>query len=95
MQNEVEIMRVLRVPPMGKLVVSFNGQRYESIAELSEENVRQLMQAAIGELITFAGGYQTLVDAGVAPSLAAPQAANPSRREYGSRPIYQSARAGA
>lgn len=69
MQNEIEIMRVLRVPPMGKLVVSFNNQRYESIAEVSEANVRQLMQAAIGELITFAGGYQQLVDAGVAPAL--------------------------
>lgn len=75
MQNEIEVMRVLRVPPMGKLVVSFNGQRYESITELSEANVRQLMQAAIGELITFAGGYQNLVDAGVAPPLTQPSSA--------------------
>ena len=78
MQNEIEVMRVLRVPPMGKLVVSFNGQRYESIAELSEANVRQLMQAAIGELITFAGGYQKLVDAGVAPPLTQPASVRPS-----------------
>lgn len=70
MQNEIEIMRILRVPPMGKLVVSFNGKRYEKITEVTEANVRQLMQAAIGELITFAGGYQNLVDAGVAPPLA-------------------------
>lgn len=74
MQNEIEIMRVLRIPPMGKLVVSFNGQRYQSIQELSEANVRQLLQAAVGELITFAGGYQNLVDAGVAPAIAPPQA---------------------
>ncbi|MCA9899633.1 MAG: hypothetical protein KC433_15685 [Anaerolineales bacterium] len=74
MQNEIEIMRVLRVPPMGKLVVSFNGTRYEKISDITEANVRQLMQAAIGELITFVGGYQNLVDAGVAPPLAPPQA---------------------
>jgi hypothetical protein len=70
MQNEIEIMRVLRVPPMSKLVVSYNDQQYASIDELSEANVRQLLKAAIGELITFAGGYQQLVDAGVAPPLA-------------------------
>ncbi|WP_420630961.1 hypothetical protein [Candidatus Leptofilum sp.] len=73
MQNEIEIMRVLRMPPMGKLVVSFNENKYENISDVSEANVRQLMQAAIGELITFAGGYQNLVDAGVAPPLASPQ----------------------
>ncbi len=75
MQNEIEIMRVLRVPPMGKLVISFNNQRYSSIDEISEANVRQLFKTAIGELITFAGGYQKLVEAGVAPPLSAPQPA--------------------
>lgn len=75
MQNEIEVMRVLRMPPMGKLVVSFNNERYESINDISQANVRQLMQAAIGELILFAGGYQNLVDAGVAPPLAARSAA--------------------
>jgi hypothetical protein len=69
MQNEIEIMRVLRVPPMGKLVVNFNDQRYATIDEISEANVRQMLKTAIGELITFAGGYQKLVDAGVAPPL--------------------------
>ncbi len=71
MQNEIEIMRVLRIPPMGKLVVAYKDKRYTAIEELSEQNVRQLLHAAIGELIIFAGGYQTLVDAGVAPALAA------------------------
>ena len=75
MQNEIEIMQILRVPPMGKLVVSFNNQRYESINQVPDAKVRQLMQAAIGELITFAGSYQKLVDAGVAPPLNTPQAA--------------------
>ena len=73
MQNEIEIMRVLRLPPMGKLAVSFADKRYTAIGEISEANVRQLLQAAIGELITFAGGYQNLVDAGVAPPLAISQ----------------------
>lgn len=73
MQNEIEIMRILRVPPMGKLLVNFNGNRYKNIEEVTEANVRQLMQAAIGELITFAGGYQNLVEAGVAPPLIPPQ----------------------
>lgn len=72
MQNEIEIMRVFRVPPMGKLVVSFNESRYELITDVSEANVRQLLQTAIGELITFAGGYQSLVAAGVAPPLTPP-----------------------
>ena len=76
MQNEIEIMRILRLPPMGKLAVSFNNQRYESISEVSEANVRQLLQTAIGELITFAGGYQTLVDAGVAPPLVSTETAS-------------------
>ncbi len=82
MQNEIEIMRVLRVPPMGKLVISFNNQRYASIDEISEANVRQLMKTAVGELITFAGGYQKLVEAGVAPPLSTVQpAASSTSRE--------------
>ena len=85
MQNELEIMRILRVPPMGKLVVSFNGKRYEKITEVTEANVRQLMQAAIGELITFAGGYQNLVDGGVAPPLVPPKPA-PSRAAMAEAP---------
>lgn len=78
MQNEIEVMRVLRVPPMGKLVVVFNNQRYATIDEVPEENVRQLLKTAIGELITFAGGYQKLVEAGVAPPLAATQSGTSS-----------------
>lgn len=78
MQNEIEIMQIIRVPPMGKLMVSFKNQRYESINQVSDPKVRQLMQAAIGELITYAGGYQQLVDAGVAPPLNVPQVVPPS-----------------
>lgn len=67
MRNEIEVMRVLRVPPMGKLVVEVNQQRYEKLSEVPAENFKRLLLAAIGELIVFAGGYKNLVDAGVAP----------------------------
>lgn len=89
MQNEIEIMRVLRIPPMGKLVVAYNNERYTTIEELSEQNVRQLLHAAIGELITFAGGYQTLVDAGVAPPLAAEKRETPPREAEASQFLEQ------
>lgn len=69
MHKEIEVMQVLRTPPMGKLVVSVNKQRYERITDIREEHVRHLLMAAIGELIDFAGGYNRLVDAGVAPAL--------------------------
>ncbi len=73
MQNEIEIMRVLRVPPKGQLVVEVNGNRYEAITELQSPKNRQLLLAAVGELITFAGGYQALIDAGVAAPTLPPQ----------------------
>jgi len=69
MRKEIEVMQVFRVPPMGKLVVSVNNQRYENLSEITEPNKKRLLQAAIGELIIFAGGYQELVSAGVAPHL--------------------------
>lgn len=74
MRNEVEMMRVLRLPPMGKLVVEASDQRYETLAMINNDSVRQRVLAAIGELIIFAGGYKTLVDAGVAPPLGAVEA---------------------
>ena len=48
MKNEMEVMRVWRVPPMGKLVVEFRGSRFETIEEVPEENVRQLILTAVG-----------------------------------------------
>jgi hypothetical protein len=70
MKKEVEVMRVLRVPPMGKLVVEFRGHRYENIAEVGEENVKRFLLTAVGELMSFSGGYQALVDEGLAPPIA-------------------------
>jgi hypothetical protein len=67
-------MRVLRVPPLGKLVAEVDGQRYESLSEITDEKARRVILAAIGELINFAGNYQALVDAGVAPAISGPAA---------------------
>lgn len=69
MDNEIEVMRVLRVPPMGKLVVEVSGQRYEQLADVTNNALRQRLLAAVGELIVFSDGYKSLVDAGVAPPL--------------------------
>ena len=80
MQNAVVVMRVLRVPPMGKLVVEVNQQRYEKLADISDENVKRLLLTAIGELIVFSDGYENLVQAGAAPPLV-PAAATPTEEE--------------
>jgi hypothetical protein len=72
MANELELMRVLRVMPLGKLVVDVAGARYQRLSDVPEEEIRRRLVAAIGELIVFAGGYQVLLDAGVAPPLAVP-----------------------
>jgi len=73
MRREMEMMRILRVPPMGKLVVEIQKHRFGSLAELgNDEKAIRIINTAIGELVSFAGGYQALVDAGVAPALAPP-----------------------
>lgn len=69
MRNEIEVMRVMRVPPIGKLVVQVGNQRLQSLADVKDESLKRRLMAAIGELIVFAGGYDTLLDAGVAPPL--------------------------
>lgn len=81
MNKEVEVMRVLRVPPRGKLVVEFRGQRYENISEIAEENVKRFLLTAVGELIDFANGYQHLVNEGLAPALAPIATAPPAAKE--------------
>jgi hypothetical protein len=71
MKKDIQVMTVWRVPPLGKLVVEVEGARVESLDEVTHPAVRQRLLAAIGELMTFAGGYQRLVDDGYAPSLTA------------------------
>lgn len=79
MKQEVEVMRVLRVPPMGKLVIEYRGKRYQHISEVAEENVKRFLLTAVAELIVFSDNYQNLVDQGVAPPIAPPVSAAPAR----------------
>jgi hypothetical protein len=69
MKKEIEMMRVLRVPPMGKLVIEANEERYANLSEVTNPQIRQRMLAAIGELVDFCGGYSVLEDAGLVPQL--------------------------
>lgn len=78
MQREIEVMRVLRVPPLGRLVVEINGKPVEQLTDIKEPALRQRLLAAIGELVTFAGGYELLVDAGLAPAVGPTPTAAPA-----------------
>jgi hypothetical protein len=78
MRDEIEVMRVLRTPPIGKLLVTVGGARLGSLSEVQDPALRQRLLAAIGELIVFAGGYSQLLEAGVAPPLEAPASARPA-----------------
>ena len=69
MDKELLVMKVWRVPPMGKLEVEVNGKRIQNLDQTGHPAVQQRLQAAIGELVSFAGGYQELVNQGFAPSL--------------------------
>jgi hypothetical protein len=71
MDNEIVVMSVSRVPPLGKLVVSAVGGKYESMDEVDDEAIRRMISAAIAELVVFAGGYEQLVQSGLAPPVAA------------------------
>jgi hypothetical protein len=89
MRQELEVMRVLRVPPMGKLVVEVDGERYDRIDEVTDEHGKRRLLAAIGELISFAGNYDSLVEAGVAPPAAAQSAATETEAEDEARRAAQ------
>lgn len=58
---------------MGKLVIEAGGKRLEKLHEVQSDKVKQRVLAAIGELITFAGGYRALENAGLAPPLEPPR----------------------
>jgi hypothetical protein len=81
MENEVEVMRIVRVPPMGKMVVTSGENRYQHISQVQDESLKQRIMAAIGELVTFADGYSTLVEAGLAPPLGVEMANEVSSEE--------------
>ena len=67
MDNLLEIMRVLRKPPMGKLVVGIGDKQFAHLNDVPDPKARQRILAAIGELVSFAGGYEVLENAGLAP----------------------------
>lgn len=69
MEKPIEVMRIVRRPPLGQLIVENNGRQYEKLAEVNNQQLSQMILAAVGELVAFAGGYQALVDAGFAPDL--------------------------
>lgn len=79
MDKEVEIMRVIRVPPRGELRVQLGETLFESTEAIPDPAARQRVLAAVGELIVFSGGYQELVDAGLAPPLTPPPGPSPAR----------------
>lgn len=70
MDNEMVVMAVTRIPPMGKLVVDALGERYTSIDDVGDDGVQRMLSAAIAELVVFAGGYEKLVQSGLAPPVA-------------------------
>ena len=67
MDNLFEIMRVLRKPPMGKLVVGLGDRHFSNLGDIPDAKARQRILTAIGELVSFAGGYEVLENAGLAP----------------------------
>jgi hypothetical protein len=81
MEKPIEVMSVVRRPPLGQLVVENKGNQYEKLNDINNPQLAQMMLAAIGELVAFAGGYQALVDAGFAPDLAGIDENGPSLEE--------------
>ena len=77
MDKEITVMQIVRVPPRGKLVVEADGRRFESLDEVTHRPTRQRILVAIGELVSFAGKYEALVDAGLAPPIAPSPGAPP------------------
>lgn len=72
MEKPVELLRVIRIPPAGKLIIQMGRQHYQSLSEIKNPRERQIILAALGEMLNFVGGYQTIADAGFAPPIATP-----------------------
>jgi hypothetical protein len=66
---DIEVMKVIRKTPLGKLAVEVNSVQYESLANVPAANVKQAILAAVGDLIVFVDGYDALVQAGMAPPM--------------------------
>ncbi len=81
MDNVLEVMRIKRLPPMGKLVIEVGNQQFDRLSQIQDPVIKQLVVAAVGELVVFADGYQTLADAGVAPPLINHESGGESNQE--------------
>lgn len=81
MDKELDVFKVVRVPPMGKLVVESRMKRFDKLSQVTDSSLRQQILAAIGELVVFVDGYDTLVQAGLAPP---PSGAGQSGAPYAS-----------
>jgi hypothetical protein len=77
MRQELEVMRVFRVPPLGKLEIELNGKRYQRLEDIADEAAKRRLLTAVGELVSLVGSYDRLVEFGVAPPLTPPAAAAP------------------
>lgn len=69
MDIDFEVFRVIRKPPLGKLVVEVNSTQYEKLSDIPSGSLKQRILAAVGDLVVFVDGYETLVRAGTAPPL--------------------------
>jgi hypothetical protein len=54
---------------LGKLVVEVNSTQYDKLSEIHSESLIQRILAAVGDLVVFVDGYETLVRAGTAPPI--------------------------
>jgi len=81
MREEMEVMTVIRVPPLGKLVVAVGEARYQSLTEVGDEALRRRLLAAVGELVVFAGGYDRLMMEGLAPPANTPAGPRPAEAQ--------------
>ena len=43
MRRELEVMRVWRIPPLGKLDIEVDGQRYQNLSEITDDKVRRIL----------------------------------------------------
>lgn len=73
MDKKVDIIKVLRVPPDGHFAIEVGNRPIETIDPLTKNpQAHKIVLSAIARLVEFAGGYEELVKAGLAPDLTPP-----------------------
>lgn len=73
-----EVLRVLRHPLTGRLIVEIAGRRYHSLAEITDADAAQGLQVTVRDLAQFAGA-EPAAAATAAPAAPPPQAAPPAQ----------------